>query len=83
MKLIFNTKDFEHIPEKSKYNHNVYKHKNESFDEICEICHEDYDYYEYSLIDHNSESVTFLGCSQDSLSSEKPIIEIDFRMYYT
>ena len=83
MKLTLNSKDFERIELKSSYNHNYYKYigteSNDPF-EIYEICHEDYNFYEYFLIESPDE--IFLGCSYDHIH-DLAIVNIDFKTYYT
>ena len=85
MNLLVRTKDLEHIKEKSSYNHNYYTCSNNvvnSKTEILEICHEDYEFYEYHLIDVDNGTKVFLGCSYDGIN-DKNEIRIDFRLFYT
>lgn len=77
MKLIIETKDFEHLEDKSHYNHNYYKNKDGM--EVLEICHEYHNFQEYRLI--TGEKWELLGCSYDNMS--KIQVEIDFRLFYT
>lgn len=77
MKIIINPKEFTHLEDKSHYNHNYYIDKNGL--EILEICHEDYDFQEYRLIE--GEKWSLLGCSYDSM--QKIQVEIDFKQFYT
>jgi len=85
MKLILKSDDFKHMPEKSFYNHNyfVYRgHNTTSYVEILEICHEDYNFCEYKLIQGKIE--IFLGCSSGyGLDNPDSKVEIDFQLYYT
>lgn len=79
MKLVINTADFEHLENKSHYNHNYYKDKNGL--EILEITHENHEFYEYRLIEENKWEL--LGCSYYSMSMKDEEVEIDFRQFYT
>jgi hypothetical protein len=84
MKLILQTKDFEHIKDESIYNHNIYKYlEPSSVDEIriLEVCHEDDNFYEYHMITNGMQS--FLGCSPNPIDNEHGEVEIDFQLYYT
>lgn len=86
MKLIFKPKEFEHLENKSRYNNNFYKYTGQKNREsqILEICHEDENFYEFYMVDfEHDDELVFLGCSQDSITSEKESIEIDFRYFYT
>lgn len=77
MKLILETKDFKHLKDKSQYNYNYYI-SNKGL-EILEICHEDYNFYEFRLIE--GERWELLGSSYRSFKDE--VIEVDFREFYT
>lgn len=77
MKLILNPSEYIHQKDKSTYNHNYYK--SEAF-EILEICHEDYQFYEFRLI--NGEKWEFLGCGSNGFW-ENGVVEIDFRQFYS
>ena len=82
MQLTLKPKEFKHQPDKSEYNHNLYSIiyvDNEYATDILEVCHEDWDFYEYFLVENNSK--TFLGCSQNSLGGVCDVV-IDFRKYY-
>ena len=82
MTLTLNSNNFKHQPDKSSYNHNYYSMvyiDNGYATDILEVCHEDWDFYEYFLMDNNSK--VFLGCSQNSLGGDG-VVEIDFRKYY-
>jgi len=84
MELILKPKEFKHISKDSSYNHNFYEyigmnHVNNKT--ILEICHEDYDFYEYFLIRGNEN--IFLGCCNDSIQSELDEIRIDFQLFYS
>ena len=82
MHLTLNTKDFERVKELSKYNKNYYKYigkvANYNFT-LLEICHENYNFFEYKLLEQDKE--IFLGCSYDSMSDEE--VAIDFKLFYT
>ena len=82
MEVRLTTKDFKHLKDLSTYNSNYYKYigkeANENFI-IHEKCHENYDFYEYSLVENNNE--IFLGCSKDNFGDEEIII--DFKLFYT
>lgn len=77
MKLTIEKNEFTHLKEKSAYNYNYYKNVKDV--EILEICHEDYNFYEYRLI--NGEKWELLGCSYNSLSENTVVI--DFKEFYT
>jgi hypothetical protein len=84
MKLILQTKDFKHIQEESIYNHNIYKYLDPSSVseiQILEVCHEDYDFYEYHMIVNKIQ--TFLGCSPKGIDNDSGETIIDFQLYYT
>lgn len=78
MKLIINPSEFKYLEDKSHYNHNYYKDKNGI--EILEICHEEWHFYEYRLVEGDSWSL--LGCSLRSISGDKEV-EIDFKQFYS
>lgn len=82
MEIRLRPKDFKHLKEKSAYNNNYYeyigKEANTKFS-ILEKCHENYDFYEYTLIENEDE--VFLGCSRDSFEDAEVIV--DFRLFYT
>jgi len=83
MELKLNSNDYEHISEKSDYNHNYYKFKGKSHlypTEILEICHEDENYSEFYLIENDNK--IFLGCSNDFFEEDETIT-INFRVFYT
>lgn len=79
MKLIITPAEFEYLENKSYRNHNYYKDKNGI--EILEICHEDWHFYEYRLIE--GDSWTFLGSSVYSISAKDEEVEIDFKQFYS
>ena len=78
MILTIESGNYEYLKDKSTYNHNYYKVKKGKA-EIYEICHEDYDFYEYYLIEN--EQTIFLGCSNDCM--QDTVVEIDFRLFYS
>ncbi len=83
MKLTLNSKDFERIKTKSSYNHNYYKYTGREANYplvIYEVCHEDYNYYSYYLVEDFNK--IFLGCSYDHIH-DLAIVNIDFKTYYT
>ena len=81
MKIQLPASEFVHLDNISTYNHNYFSSKNGNMGiTLLEICHEDYDFFEYSLVDR--EKVIFLGCSDKSIS-DSDILEIDFLYYYT
>jgi hypothetical protein len=82
MKLAFKSSEFIHIKERSEYNHNYYQYvgnANHKFI-LYEICHEDYNFQEYWLLEGGTR--IFIGCSTDFIY-ENSIVNIDFREYYT
>lgn len=82
MKLKLNSKDFTHICDKSVYNYNFYIYKKSTFHPtvVLEICHEDYDYFEFWVVNDKFEKCEFLGCSEEGLKDD---CEIDFKQQYT
>ena len=81
MKIQLLPSEFIHVDDSSTYNHNHYQSKDGNmYIMVLEICNEDYDFFEYYLVDNCKE--VFLGCSKNSLSNEK-IVEVDFLYYYT
>ncbi|MFA5154546.1 MAG: hypothetical protein WC554_18525 [Clostridia bacterium] len=83
MKLVIKSSEFVHLKDRSEYNHNYYQYTGEANNKfiIYEICHEDYDFCEYWIIDN--ETKMFLGCSQFDHIHDNAIVNIDFREYYT
>lgn len=79
MELKLYSNDFEHIKGMSNYNHNYYENKDDHT-LIYEHCDENYDTYEYYLID--GENKVFLGSSREALGYSETV-NIDFRMKYT
>lgn len=80
MNLIFNQSEFEHQVERSNYNSNYYKHKKLEY-VVHEICHEDYDFQEFYLIEEDGQKI-FLGCSQNGFG-DGDNVSIDFKVFYT
>lgn len=81
MKIQLLPSDFAHLDNRSTYNHNFFAAKNGNMSIIIlEVCHEDYDFFEYRLVD--GEKQIFMGCSENSLSDNE-IVEVDFLYYYT
>jgi hypothetical protein len=82
MKLLINSTEVNHIPAKSRYNHNYYKVINQfcQSTEILEVCHEDYDFFTYYLVEGDKE--TFLGSSEDHIH-DNCMVNIDFGVYFT
>jgi hypothetical protein len=76
MKLKIDLSKFKHDKEKSVYNKNYYT--SENGEQLLQICHEDYQFMEYKLVDGDKE--VFLGCSEEMFKDE---FEIDFLEYYT
>lgn len=77
-------KDFKHIPQKSHYNHNIYRYVGKEYrenTEILEICHEEHNEYVFYLMDNDHK--VFLGCSNHSIDEDTLFITVDFRMMYT
>lgn len=60
-------KEMTHLKDESVYNRNIYTCGNMGV-KLLEICHEDYDFYEYRVLSEGKE--TFLGCSEDGLTIE-------------
>lgn len=79
MELKLNSKEFEHIDELSTYNNNYYSHLKRDCT-ILEICHEDYNSYEFWLIEN--EGRIFLGCSNHGFGDADNFV-IDFKQEYT
>lgn len=77
MKITLKKSDFEHLPEKSKYNFNTYKHKELNY-EIYEECDENYNSFDFYLIEEGRQ--IFLGSGYDSLDEnyKDDIAEIEF-----
>ena len=77
MKITLKKSDFKHLPEKSEYNYNTYKHKELNY-EIYEECDENYDSFDFYLIEDGKQ--IYLGCQYDSLdaSYKDDIAEIEF-----
>lgn len=74
MKIKINISEMTHLKEKSHYNYNYYKHGNMGL-ELLQICDEQYETYDYYLID--GENKVFLGSAQYDEN------EIDFMVQYT
>ena len=84
MKLILTSSEFVHVPLTSAYNHNNYRNIKDKSITINEICHEDDNFFQYTLIQHGIR--TFLGCSETKTglgNDGNNEIEIDFLEYYT
>lgn len=83
MKLILNGQDFIHIPEKSCYNNNYYKHK-ETGVFIFEHCDEQYEINTYTDVT-DTDSPYFLGCCScsngEGLGFDEKV-EIEFKINY-
>lgn len=82
MKIILKQTDFKHLTELSKYNNNFYEHKELKYI-VFELCHEDYNYYSFFLMEMGLK--IFIGDSMDgfSLPIDKDEIEIDFKKPHT
>lgn len=77
MKITLKKTDFEHIPDKSGYNHNFYRHKELKY-EIYEECDEIYESFDFHLIDQDKK--VYLGKEYDSLDPDykDDVSEIEF-----
>lgn len=78
MDLLIDASEFEHIKEMSVYNNNYYRHKKNGY-VIYEKCHEDFNYYDFYLIENRKN--IFLGRSQNGFDNEKHIT-IEFKTEY-
>jgi hypothetical protein len=83
MKVQLIPSEFSHLETISKYNDNYYKAKNGNmFIFVREICNENYEFFEYYLVDDKKE--VFLGCSKTIKGlSGNEIVNIDFLYYHT
>lgn len=81
---IIKCNDYEHIPSKSMYNYNYYRHK-ETREVILEILHEDENYAEYynmfrnpTFTNRDFKDSKFLGFSNgDYIGCDEESFEID------
>lgn len=69
MKLIIEPHELIHIPEKSGYNCNYYRHKNGAI--IYEYCDECYNVYEYYLVSEDFRTKTFIGSIEGDRDDSK------------
>jgi len=74
--------EFEHLKEKSTYNHNIFRHKKEQY-EILEECDENYNTSTFYLLEFDKEIL--LGSSLYSLIDDSITenLTIDFKKEYT
>ncbi len=76
MELILRQSEFEHLPDKSVYNNNFYKHS-----QLGYIIKEEYNYYEFYLVENRN--IIFIGCSSDGFNKNTEYLKINFKEQYT
>ena len=76
MEIKIELSEMKHLKEKSFYNHNYYSHGNSGL-ELLQICDEQYETYDYYLINTEGDKV-LLGSSQEPCEET-----ISFMIQYT
>ena len=74
MKATLDKSKMNHLKGESSYNRNIFSYGNSGM-KILEICHEDYNFYEYKIIDEDNE--VLLGCSEEQFK------DIELLTYFT